>query len=546
MDHKKIKSDVLVIGGSEAGLTAALESNKLGADTVIVSKGKLGKSGNALISGCGHNAPFGHENDKDSPRIFFEDTLQSGKFLNNRDLVDILTQEACARVRELDDLGVGFEKKNGKFIQYSTPGHSYPRSCYTEKRKGLEITSLLADLVKSTEIKTLDNIMVFSVFQEKGSIEGAMGMNKNTGELYVFSTKAIVLATGGAGKIYKTNNNVVGTTGDGYSMALEAGAELIDMEFFQFYPHRVISPVNMNVSPMLFKMGAKLLNKEGERFMKKYDPTQMEESTRDVKSRAIFTEVLNGDGVKGGVYLDLSKIKEKELKRLNYKFYNALEGKGVDYRKDDLIISPIAHFYMGGIKVDRECETRISNFFACGEVAGGIHGANRLANNALTSALVFGSRAGRYAAKSCKDMNIPKIDEFKIKKSKNRIYKKRNESYTKIDLAQIKKELQEMMWGNAGIVKSGESLNKTLKCLNKLEKESLKFKSENIRNITHSLELENMITVSRVLVLSSLARAESRGSHYRSDYPNTNDEEFLGNIIVKKRNSEIITEKYPI
>lgn len=547
-EYKQVKCGVLIVGGGPAGMRAAIEARRMSVDTVIVVKRKLGMSGNVTVSHSGHNAPFGHVDNRDNTEVFFRDTVVAGQFINNQKLVEILAHEACAQVAELESLGVRFEKTGNKYNQRHAPGHSYPRSCYTPRRRGLDLALPLAKVVQDLGVRVFENIMMVATTQKEGTVTGAIGLDRISGEIIAFNAKSTVLATGGGGQVFSMTNNTADVTGDGYSIAFDVGAELIDMEFFQFYPQMLIYPFWAIVSPVLFTRGARLFNAEGERFMRKYDPINLDATTRDIKSRAIAIEVMEGRGVKGGVYLNLSEVKEDDFETLDPNLYEQVKKRGVDYRKAELIVSPVAHFYMGGVKINEKCETTIRGLYACGEVTGGVHGANRLANNAHTETMVFGARAGEYAAKWAQSAKPIGVDEEEIGVIARRI---KRIGGGKKEVREIKKAFQEAMWRNVGMVRTKNSLEEMLDFIEEQYRLMEEIKAKTPIEITEALELFNMLKVGKLMSLTALTRNESRGAHYRLDYPNRDDEKWLKNVIIcrdergepKTKISDIITTK---
>jgi fumarate reductase (CoM/CoB) subunit A len=532
LELKHVKCDVLVVGGGLSAMRAAIEAKRLGVNVGIVVKRKLGKSGNVVVSHTGFNAPFGHVDSRDSPEIYFRDTIAAGQLINDQKLVKILTHEACARVAELESFGVKFKKSFGKYDQQHAPGHSYARSCYTPRKRGLDLTLPLLKTLRDLEVRTFEDTMIIAITQEEGSATGAIGFNRVSGEIVSFISKAVILATGGAGQLFSMTNNVADATGDGYGIAFNAGAELIDMEFFQFYPQMLIHPFRTLVSPVLFKHGAKLFNAERERFMTKYDPVNIDAATRDIKSRAIALEITSGKGIKDGVYLDLSEVAEADLKAFDPLFYEEIEKRSMNYRKAEFIVSPVAHFYMGGVKINERCEATIRGLYACGEVTGGLHGANRLANNALTEAIVFGARAGKYAAKwaqSNKEAISESEDEIDLIRSR---IKRLSEG--RKDIQEIEKPLKKIMWRNVGLVRNKKGLEETLAFIDEEFSLMEEIRAEGSGEKARALELLNMLNVGKIMTIAALKRTESRGAHYRLDYPETDNKKWLKNIIIHK------------
>ena len=530
-DIKIVETDVLVVGGGPAALRAAIEARKEDVGVTVVVKRKLGKSGNAVVSHTGHNAPFGHADPRDNPKVYFHDTIVAGKLVNNQKLVRVMAVEACQRILELESFGVKFEKQNDKFLQRHAPGHTYPRSCYTPRRRGIDVTLPMAKVAKEVGVRVLEETMLVEILHDGLRVLGAVGFNRLTGKIIVFKCRALILATGGAGQIFSATNNTADTTGDGYSIAFNAEVELVDMEFFQFYPHMLTYPFKTLVSPILFKHGAKLLNSERERFMKRYDPANVDLATRDIKARAMALEVMHGRGIKGGIRLDLSEIEEEKLKVSNPHLYEPIKKKGLDYRKAEFIVYPAAHFYMGGIRINERCETSLKGLYACGEVAGGVHGANRLANNAHTETVVFGARAGKFAARWAKESKIEEIDQKKLYSIKEYIYRIGN---GREDLEKHRRRFRESMWRNAGLLRNEKGLKENLEIINECYSQIESIRAENSVKKVEVLEFVNMLNVGKLLTVAALARTESRGAHYRLDYPEIDNKNWLKNIIITK------------
>jgi len=536
MEVKYVRSDVLIVGGGPSALRAAIEARKSGADTLIVVKRKVGRSGNVVVSHTGHNAPFGHTDPRDNPEVYFRDTVIAGKMLNNQRLVEVLANEACQRVLELESFGVKFEKINGKFLQRQLPGHTYPRSCYTIRRRGVNVTLPMVEITHKVGVKIMEETMITKIFHNGERVSGALGFNRLTGKITVFMSKAIILASGGAGQIFSMTNNTIDATGDGYSTAFNAGVELIDMEFFQFYPHMLIYPFKTLISPVVFARGAKLLNANGERFMEKYDPVNVDLATRDIEARAIALEVMHGRGIKGGVRLDLSEVKEGDIEVSNPHLYESLKKKSINYRSVEFIVYPAAHFYMGGIRINEKCETNLKGLYACGEVAGGVHGANRLACNAHTETIVFGARAGKFSAELAKNSKIEELDQKEVKDAIELI---ENLGRGEENLENVRKKFRAAMWKNAGLIRVEKGLKGNLSVIKNCHDSIERIKAETSIEKAEVLELMNMLNVGKILTVAALARTESRGAHYRLDYPKRDDKNWLKNIIVRKsRNGE--------
>lgn len=517
--HKR-NCDVLVIGGGPAGMKAASEASKIGAKTIIVAKEKVGKSGNAVIARGGHSAPFGHIDPVDNILYFQQDILKSGRYINDKRLVKTLVNNSCEKVEELRLIGVEFETSDNKYVQKPAAGHTFPRGCYPKSRKGMDITlSMLKDL-KDQKVEVLDQLFVVKLIIVDQKCLGGLFQCKETGEIYVINAKSTILSTGGAGSVFKNTTNYRGATGDGYALALDAGLYLRDMEFVQFYPAVMISPLKkFLVSPALFAADVRLLNREGERFLKDYNSNKMEFSTRDVKSRAIYSEIIKGKDVKGGVIMDISNLNQEDLQNKASDMIRIFKARKLDPFKRELIITPAAHFFMGGIEIKDNCKTGIEGLFACGEVTGGIHGANRLANNALTECQVFGFIAGESAAKFAA--------ESKLKESPNKLVKslikEAKSLYTSIPPAKMISEIKDVMWEKVGVIRRGPNLKDGIRKLSYLRKEFKHSGKANKRiDLIPVFEAKNSLETALAISISALKRCESRGAHFRTDYPEEN------------------------
>ncbi len=506
---EKLITDVLIIGGGGAGLRAALECK--GLDVVIAVKGLLGKSGCTVMAEGGYNAVF---NKEDSFKKHFYDTIKGGGFINNPKLVEILVKNAPKELINLEKFGCLFDRRNRFIAQRPFGGQSFPRTCYSGDRTGHEIIRGLLEYINKFErIKILEDVMAIKLIVENNRCYGAIFLDLINNKIFPIFAKATILATGGAGQIYPITSNPIQKTGDGFSLAYEAGAELIDMEMVQFHPTGIVGK-GILVTEAVRGEGGRLYNKYKERFMERYDKERMELSTRDVVARAIYKEIIEGRGINGGVYLDISHLPSEIIeKRLETTLRQFLRF-GIDIRKEPMIVAPTAHHFMGGLRINERCETSIEGLYACGEVAGGIHGANRLGGNALADTQVFGAIAGRSAKEFAENNDIEKIYiEVEIPNG---------EENPEIYIDRVKN----IMWEKVSIIRNEEGLKKALKEIEKIDLNSVG------GNLQKYFELKNMINTAKLVIKSALYRRESRGAHYREDYPETK-EEWRGNIIIK-------------
>lgn len=530
MESKIYEHDVLVIGSGGAGCRAAIEASKHNLSVLIVSKGLSFKSGCTTLAEGGYNAAFGAVDCADTPQAHFEDTLKGGAYLNDEKLVRILVNESPQRLIELESYGALFDRQeSGEINQRPFGGQTFRRTCFQGDRTGHEMMIALKEEVIKREIETLDEIMITSlIMDEPGeSVIGATGFSLPDSKFLIFKAKSVVMACGGAGWLYPVTSNTLQKTGDGYSLAYDAGADLLDMEQVQFHPTGMIFPESRKgvlVTEAVRGEGGKLINANGERFMKNYDP-RGELATRDIVARAIYNEIREGRGTQiGGVYLDVTHLRDEVIEEKLETMLLQFQDVGVDIREEPMEVAPTAHHFMGGIRINENCETTVRNLFAAGEVTGGVHGANRLGGNALADTQVFGKRAGESAAKNALQSEISSNDDF-VESEKERISNliKNGDVYP----IEIKKELEEIMWKNVAIIRNEEGLNAALKRINELKEMSKDMKVSGLmsydNDLLDALEVTKMLEVAELVTKSAILREESRGAHYREDFPETDD-----------------------
>src|SRR5205809_1074022 len=407
-EYQTFEHDVLVIGAGGAGLRAAIEASAAGVTVGIVCKSLLGKAHTVMAEG-GVAAALANVDERDNWKVHFADTMRGGQYLNNWRMAELHARESPDCVRELEAWGALFDRtKDGRILQRNFGGHKYPRLAHVGDRTGLEMIRTLQDHGIHQGIEVHMECTVLKLLMDDGRVVGAFGYDRERGRFLLFRAKAVVLATGGIGRAYKITSNSWEYTGDGLALAYDAGADLIDMEFLQFHPTGMIWPPGVQgilVTEAVRGEGGTLTNKDGERFMKRYDPEKMELSTRDVVARAIYTEAREGRGTEhGGAYLDIShKPPEYVKKKLPSMYHQFRELADVDITKGPMEVGPTCHYMMGGIRVDAEtAQANVPGMFAAGEAAAGLHGANRLGGNSLSDLLVFGRRAGQAAAEHAK------------------------------------------------------------------------------------------------------------------------------------------------
>ena len=535
--------DILIIGAGGAGLRAAIEALAQGASVGVVCKSLLGKAHTVMAEG-GIAAAMSNVDAADDWRTHFRDTMRGGKFLNNWRMAQIHAHESPERVRELEQWGALFDRTaDGNILQRAFGGHSFKRLCHVGDRTGLEMIRTLQDRGVHMGFDVYMECAITRLLKDGERIAGALGYWRENGRFIVFKAKSIVIATGGIGKAWRITSNSWEYTGDGMALAYDAGAELMDMEFVQFHPTGMVWPPGVQgilVTEAVRGEGGVLTNKDGERFMQRYDPKKMELSTRDVVARAIYTEAREGRGTEhGGAYLDIShKPAEYVKKKLPSMYHQFRELADVDITKGPMEVGPTCHYMMGGIRVDAEsAQTNVPGLFAAGEAAAGLHGANRLGGNSLSDLLVFGRRAGLAAAAQAKQAGPTAIDDAQVKDGTREMLEpfERTDGDSPYD---VHRDLQETMQNYVGIFRNEEDLNRGLNELQKLKQRAAKVRVDGSRLFNPgwhlARDLKSMLTVSEAVALSALERKESRGAHSRIDYPNY-DEQWskLNNIIAR-------------
>jgi succinate dehydrogenase flavoprotein subunit len=547
--------DVLIIGAGGAGLCAAIEALGQGASVGVVCKSLLGKAHTVMAEG-GIAAAMANVDRADDWRTHFRDTMRGGKFLNNWRMAQLHAQEAPDRIRDLEQWGALFDRtSDGQILQRAFGGHTYKRLCHVGDRTGLEMIRTLQDRGVALGIDVYMECAVTRLLKDGDRVAGAFGYWREQGRFVVFKAKSVVLATGGIGKIYKITSNSWEYTADGMALAYEAGAELKDMEFVQFHPTGMVWPPGVQgilVTEAVRGEGGILRNKNGERFMEKYDPKRMELSTRDVVARAIYTEVREGRGSEhGGAFLDISqKPAEYVKKKLPSMYHQFLELADVDITKGPMEVGPTCHYVMGGVRVDPEtAASTVSGLYAAGEVAAGLHGANRLGGNSLSDLLVFGRRAGMAAAQSAKKVRQATIDQTQVDMAEREMLAPFQNGNGESPYA-IHRDLQETMQKLVGIFRVEADLQQALQELEKLKERARRMHVDGSRMFNPgwhlSYDLQSMLTISEAVTRSALARRESRGAHSRIDYPSLDSTWGKQNNVISSQNGAMKLRQEPV
>ncbi|KPV65469.1 MAG: Fumarate reductase (CoM/CoB) subunit A [Candidatus Bathyarchaeota archaeon BA1] len=504
----------------------------------------------------GYNAALGNVDPADNWEVHFKDTVTGGAWINDQRLAEILAREAPERILDLEEYGAVWDRTpDGKINQRVFGKQSYRRTCFAADRTGHELLATLVEEVRRRDIDVMDEVFVTSLPTVKDRVTGATAIDYKTGDFIVFRAKGTVLASGGGGRIYKVTTNANQDTGDGYAMGYRIGAILIDMEMVQFHPTGMVYPESHRgqlVTEAVRGEGGILYNMGRERFMQRYEPQLLELAGRDVVARSIATEILEGRGTKhGGVYLDVSHLPAHVIEERIPTMLKQFLDTGVDIRKEPMEVGPTAHHFMGGLQINENTETNIRGLYAAGEVAGGIQGGNRLGGNALADTQVFGRRAGENSARYAMKMERPSIDRGQVEREIKRVHSllERKEGIRPIE---IKSRLANLMWEKVGIFRTGKELQEAV-----LEIEQMKAKdlpelyttdksTRYNKEWIEALETENMITVAEMVAKAALMREESRGAHYRRDFPKIDDRNWFVNIIIQQRMGEMAFEKIQV
>ena len=545
-NHTTQISNVLIIGSGGAGLRAAIEAKQLGMEVTVLGKRQSTDVHTVLAAG-GINAAFGNVDPEDSWEQHFADTYIEGYGLSEPEVVELMAKESPSLVREIDEWGANFAKlPNGDIDQRFFGAHTYRRTCYSGDYTGRSILFALINKVKSLDIPILDSQYVSDLLVEDNICFGAMAFDIQTGQRTVFLADSVIIAAGGHTRLWrKSSSRRNENTGDGFHLGLKAGCKLSDMEMVQFHPTGMVIPEEMAgtlVTEAVRGEGGKLLNSDGERFMKNYDSDRMELSTRDRVAMANYTEIVEGRGSpNGGVYLDIShKGKDFIIEKLPRMYRQFLDTLMIDISKSPMEVSPTAHYSMGGIVVTpEEHSTGVEGLYAAGEVTAGLHGANRLGGNSLAEILIFGKRAGAAASKRSKDIDIHKRSKKVIENAHENL-----NSYIKngSEVARpLQRSLRNIMWEYGGVVKSEKKLKKGLTEIANLKEASkdldVRPDSEGYQDLMLAFDLQASLISSEATLLSALNREESRGAHQREDFEDI-DKKFNVNMKVEFDNNE--------
>ncbi|MDX1983387.1 MAG: fumarate reductase/succinate dehydrogenase flavoprotein subunit [Bryobacteraceae bacterium] len=586
-EYQTYPYDVLVIGAGGAGLRAAIEAAASGVKVGVVCKSLLGKAHTVMAEG-GVAAALANVDDRDNWKVHFSDTMRGGQYLNNWRMAELHAKEAPDRVRELEAWGALFDRtKEGRILQRNFGGHRYPRLAHVGDRTGLEMIRTLQDHGIHSGMEVHMECTVLSLLLDSGRIAGAFGYDREKGHFMLWPAKAVVLATGGIGRAFKISSNSWEYTGDGHALAYRAGAELLDMEFVQFHPTGMVWPPSVRgilVTEGVRGEGGVLRNSEGKRFMfddipdlyKNQTADSEEEGwrytqgdknarrppellTRDHVARCINREVKAGRGSPhGGVFLDIAWIKQhipgapdyikRKLPSMYHQFKQLAD---IDITKEPMEVGPTTHYMMGGVKVDGDSQmSNVPGLFAAGEVAAGLHGANRLGGNSLSDLIVFGKRAGEYAAKFAKQNSAAKVNQTEVDAAAREALAVFDRGPAGENPYAIQHELQEKMQELVGIVRVESEMLEAIETVARLKRRAVKAGVAGNRQYNNgwhtAMDLPNMLDVSEAIARAAVMRKESRGAQFRDDFPNKDAEWGKYNIIVSRGSGgEMKVEKRP-
>ncbi|MDH7799166.1 MULTISPECIES: FAD-binding protein [unclassified Beijerinckia] len=559
-----IVTDVLVIGAGAAGMTAAITAAKAGASVLLVDKSLVGRGGATIMAQMTVAAALG-EQAEDSWSLHLEDTLKAGRGICNEELAGILCREAPERIRELDGWNVGWARDaEGRINGVQAPGHSVPRCVYVDiLNTGPAVAQVLRTQVSRVRtLKRVSGLAIRDLVVHNGRVVGAVGVNVDDGRTVTINAKATILAAGGLTKLFQRNSASTNMNGDAYALALRAGADLIDMEFPQFFPIGHLAPRLVGMDPIMwdpfrYKLGGRLLNGRMEEFLENYGlkDSGVYTAPRDVTAYAIVKENEAGRGSPaGGAYLSFMHVPEADLRAAFGPTIDVLAKNGIDLTKQCVEVAPIAHYHMGGVRVDGEMKTSVPGLYAAGEAVGGANGANRLSGNAIPEALVFGERAGRFAAAEVGAVQ-QQWDDRAAAAILTQIAEinHRAEAGSANEMAGTTKlwgELQTLMWEKVGLSRTQESLQQALERLRSMRTTDMahvKLSPGQVFNTTVEewFELRSSLEVAEMITLAALNRQESRGAHQRLDYPETSTD-FERNQILRLEGAAIASRWAPL
>jgi succinate dehydrogenase / fumarate reductase, flavoprotein subunit len=553
-----VETDVLVIGAGGAGMYAALEAARAGATVVLADRSLIGRGGATVMAQMTVAAALG-EQTPDHWEHHLSDTLAAGRGLCDERLAALLCEDGPRRLREMDGWKVGWAREEGHIKQAQAPGHDRPRCAYVDfLSTGPAVSrTLRSQLNAANGVRRIGDLVIVDIAVHDGEACGATALHLPTGQAVTLAAKAVVIATGGLTGLYRRNSASSNMGGDGYALALRAGAELIDMEFVQFFPIGHLAPRLVGMDPIMwdpfrYKLGGKLLNAEMREFEQDYATRDNRSDgryvlTRDLATYAITREVEAGRGSPaGGAYLSFQHLQESEIRSAFGPVVDRLAANGIDLAKHPVEVAPIAHYHMGGVRADETMQTRVPGLYACGEAVGGANGANRLSGNAITEAFVFGACAGRNAAQHALQRSTlwspqtshPALDLLRSAQRRDAP-----------NLAAVVAELKALMADMVGPFRTEQKLSSALEAIERLKREigEIPFSSAAAFDpvLVDWLDLRNMLLVAQSVTVPALARTESRGAHQREDHPGLDDTWCVNQLVTLSRGRIELSRSVP-
>ncbi len=534
--QEKLSCDVLVIGGGGAGLRSAIAARLNKADVLLASKTKLGPNSNTYISKA-IIASTGWGTTDDDENEHMVDTIKGGCFLNDQSMVAKVAERTHSEITFLRGCGVNFEQQAGKPLVIKIPGHRYPRHVYGANWSGSDLVLPLKRRAKQLGVRIAEQVFVTRLMADEDRICGATGITAD-GRFYAIQAKAVVLATGGYAQIYLSTNNVPGITGDGQALAYELGVKLKDMEFVQFYPTAAGKRGSRLIlyEKMLAQPGVVLRDGQGENILERHGIADPTEVTRDRLAQLVFSEIKQDASSDAGVIMDMTALSEETARQLS-PVLPSRWWKGEKTFK----VTPTSHFCMGGIVTDQCGETSLKGLFAVGEVTAGVHGANRLGGNALAEIFTMGSWVGEMAAQRTSDMGTALVPKHAFEKERSRLEEAFCDQGSRVK--QLINELKQLMWDKVGVIRRESGLGEALE---RLRQPSPRPVISNPTDLIRLLEFQNMRSVAEMVCRAALERTESRGSHFRTDYPEEDNRKWLKNIVLRKSSTGMNVEANPV
>lgn len=549
-DYTKRDTDVLIVGAGGAGLFAALyadENTPADVDITVVVKKLAGKSGCTRMVQGGYNAVLHPD---DSVELHYQDTIEGGKFINDQELAWKLVENAPKIIRKLEnELGVFFDRdQDGHIHQKPFAGQSFDRTVHKGDLTGIEIMTKLRDELLTRDIELMEETRAVDLLTSEERVTGVVCLDMREGEFIVFESDAVVLGTGGGATMYKISTPALEKSGDGQAMACRCGVPFQDMEMMQFHPTGLLAGDTKLTGGVIEEgirgEGAHLYNAEDERFMEKYAPEEMERATRDIVSIASYKEIMEGRGTpNGGVWLDATHLGAERVEKLFPGMSERTRNVGMPLSETRVEVSPTAHYHMGGVRIDSDCQTTLSGLFVAGEDAGGAHGANRLGGNGVVDSTVLGKVAGEAVARFIEGRTPTGVDPDQVERIVSRVSAPLNRS-TGVDIYELREELEETMWECVGVVRTEEKLQEGIDRIediqSRLDEVAVTGSPRYNLEWNEFMDVENLATVSEMVARSARFRAESRGAHYREENPERKVKDGqLANVCARVRDDEM-------